>query len=193
MTAEARAQYRSFLRREVPVRVIRDINNNLCKMPGFQLNPQLSERRFFEMISDSVWNAFDTVLPSLLLQTIPCEVTTNNTIVLEVATRFPDQCSPTISLRPQPMQISNLGQVSSNTANAAARTHEQESSNNTSFNALNTATSSPDEDAEVHEPLGLSPVGPGIFSDHLDHDFDYCLFIEEVFPQAPTFNKSPQA
>ncbi|KAG4286450.1 hypothetical protein FPRO06_07710 [Fusarium proliferatum] len=69
MTAEMRAQYRSFLRREVPARVIRDINANVRNMPGFQFSSDLSERSLFETVSSAVWNAFDEVLPRLLPST----------------------------------------------------------------------------------------------------------------------------
>ncbi|PNP76749.1 hypothetical protein FNYG_10168 [Fusarium nygamai] len=66
MTAETRAQYRSFLRREIPPRLIRDINTNMRNMPGFQFSSEVSERSLFETVSSAVWNAFDEVLPSLL-------------------------------------------------------------------------------------------------------------------------------
>lgn len=69
MTAEMRAQYRSFLRREVPARVIRDINANVRNIPGFQFSSDLSERSLFETVSSAVWNAFDEVLPRLLPST----------------------------------------------------------------------------------------------------------------------------
>ncbi|CVL08720.1 uncharacterized protein FMAN_06846 [Fusarium mangiferae] len=69
ITEEMRAQYRSFLRREVPARVIRDINASVRNMPGFQFSSEVSERSLFETVSSAVWNAFDEVLPSLLPST----------------------------------------------------------------------------------------------------------------------------
>lgn len=69
LTPEVRAQYRSFIRREVPDRVIREVSDRLRSMPEFQFNPHIPERRLFEMISTSVWNAFDTVMPSMTSQT----------------------------------------------------------------------------------------------------------------------------
>ncbi|KAF4981681.1 hypothetical protein FZEAL_2568 [Fusarium zealandicum] len=73
MSAETRAQYRNFLRREIPHRVIRETFDNLRNMPEFEFNLQLSERRFSVAITQAVWNAFDTVIPSLLPQTGPPE------------------------------------------------------------------------------------------------------------------------
>ncbi|KAF5972660.1 hypothetical protein FCOIX_9241 [Fusarium coicis] len=69
MAAETRAQYRSFLRREVPPRLIRDINANVRNMPGFQFSSEVSGRLLYETVSSAVWNAFDEVLPSLLTPT----------------------------------------------------------------------------------------------------------------------------
>ncbi|KAF5589986.1 hypothetical protein FPCIR_6615 [Fusarium pseudocircinatum] len=66
MTPETRVQYRGFLRREVPARVILDINTSIRNMPGFQFSSEVSERSLFETVSSAVWNAFDEVLPSLL-------------------------------------------------------------------------------------------------------------------------------
>ncbi|KAM0429240.1 hypothetical protein ACHAPT_006454 [Fusarium lateritium] len=84
MPPEVRAQYRSFLRREVPDRVIREVSDRLRNTPEFQFNPQLPERRLFEMISTSVWDAFDTVMPSMTSQTgLP---TSESTPGIDVAT-----------------------------------------------------------------------------------------------------------
>ncbi|KAI8679336.1 hypothetical protein NCS57_00211500 [Fusarium keratoplasticum] len=69
MPPEVRAQYRSFIRREIPDRVIRELSDRLRNMPEIQSNPQLDERRLSEMISTSVWDAFDTVMPSMTSQT----------------------------------------------------------------------------------------------------------------------------
>ncbi|KAI8723121.1 hypothetical protein NCS52_00167200 [Fusarium sp. LHS14.1] len=69
LSPEVRAQYRSFIRREIPDRVIREVSDRLRNMPEFQFNPHIPERRLFEMISTSVWNAFDTVMPSMTSQT----------------------------------------------------------------------------------------------------------------------------
>ncbi|KAF4420230.1 hypothetical protein FACUT_11255 [Fusarium acutatum] len=91
MTAETRAQYRSFLRREVPARVIRDINANVRNMPGFQFSSELSERSLFETVSSAVWNAFDEVLPSLLPPTEHGDLPASAAPVTEVLADSQDQ------------------------------------------------------------------------------------------------------
>ncbi|KAF4331857.1 hypothetical protein FBEOM_14367 [Fusarium beomiforme] len=91
MTAEARAQYRSFLRQEIPGRVIRDINANIRNMSGFQFNSEVSERSLFETVSSAVWNAFDEVLPSLLPQTEHRDLPTGDTLGTEVLAESQDE------------------------------------------------------------------------------------------------------
>ncbi|KAF5637721.1 hypothetical protein F52700_4423 [Fusarium sp. NRRL 52700] len=91
MTAETRAQYRSFLRREVPPRVIRDINANVRNMPGFQFSSAVSERSLFETVSSAVWNAFDEVLPSLLPPTVHRDHPASAVPVTEVLADTQDQ------------------------------------------------------------------------------------------------------
>ncbi|WZH45541.1 uncharacterized protein QYS62_006602 [Fusarium acuminatum] len=92
MTAEERAQYRSFLRREIPVRVIRDINNIMMTEPRF--NAELSERRLYEIISSAVWNAFDAVLPSLLPQIEPPDIPSEHIALSEIAAEHRRQSLP---------------------------------------------------------------------------------------------------
>ncbi|EXM20771.1 hypothetical protein FOTG_11411 [Fusarium oxysporum f. sp. vasinfectum 25433] len=98
MTAETRAQYRSFLRQEVPARVIRDINANVRSMPGFQFSSEVSERSLFEMVSSAVWNAFDEVLPSLLPPTEHRDLPTSAAPVTEVLADSQDQILSVTSL-----------------------------------------------------------------------------------------------
>ncbi|KAF5672716.1 hypothetical protein FDENT_10518 [Fusarium denticulatum] len=91
MTAETRAQYRSFLRREVPPRLIRDININIRNMPGFQFSSEVSERSLYETVSSAVWNAFDEVLPSLLPLTEHRGLSASEAPVTEVLADSHDQ------------------------------------------------------------------------------------------------------
>ncbi|EXL52725.1 hypothetical protein FOCG_08501 [Fusarium oxysporum f. sp. radicis-lycopersici 26381] len=104
MTAETRAQYRSFLRQEVPARVIRDINANVRNMPGFQFSSEVSERSLFEMVSSAVWNAFDEVLPSLLPPTEHRDLPTSAPPVTEVLAESQDQTLsvPSLAFQEEP-------------------------------------------------------------------------------------------
>ncbi|RKK86454.1 hypothetical protein BFJ71_g13775 [Fusarium oxysporum] len=104
MTAETRAQYRSFLRHEVPARVIRDINANVRNMPGFQFSSEVSERSLFEMVSSAVWNAFDEVLPSLLPPTEHRDLPTSAPPVTEVLAESQDQTLsvPSLTFQDEP-------------------------------------------------------------------------------------------
>ncbi|KAH7466146.1 hypothetical protein FOMA001_g15913 [Fusarium oxysporum f. sp. matthiolae] len=104
MTAETRAQYRSFLRQEVPVRVIRDINAKVRSMPGFQFSSEVSERSLFEMVSSAVWNAFDEVLPSLLPPTEHRDLPTSAPPVTEVLAESQDQTLsvPSLTFQDEP-------------------------------------------------------------------------------------------
>ncbi|KAF5258995.1 hypothetical protein FOXYS1_10408 [Fusarium oxysporum] len=104
MTAETRAQYRSFLRQEVPARVIRDINANVRNMPGFQFSSEVPERSLFEMVSSAVWNAFDEVLPSLLPPTEHRDLPTSAPPVTEVLAESQDQTLsvPSLAFQEEP-------------------------------------------------------------------------------------------
>ncbi|KAF5705702.1 hypothetical protein FMUND_11944 [Fusarium mundagurra] len=98
MTAETRAQYRSFLRREIPPRLIRDINANVRNIPGFNFTSEVSERSLFETVSSAVWNAFDEVLPSLLPPTDHRDPPASAARDTEVLANSQDQTLPDTSL-----------------------------------------------------------------------------------------------
>ncbi|KAI7761024.1 hypothetical protein LZL87_011429 [Fusarium oxysporum] len=109
MTAETRAQYRTFLRQEVPARVIRDINANVRNMPGFQFSSEVSERSLFEMVSSAVWNAFDEVLPSLLPPTEHRDLPTSAPPVTEVLAESQDQTLsvPSLAFQDEPDSLNS--------------------------------------------------------------------------------------
>ncbi|KAH7157269.1 hypothetical protein B0J13DRAFT_603063 [Dactylonectria estremocensis] len=71
MSPETRAQYRRFLRKEIPSRVTRKVTEGLSEMPEVRDNLHFSERRISEVIHRAVWDAIDDVLPSLLPQSAP--------------------------------------------------------------------------------------------------------------------------
>ncbi|KAH7175237.1 hypothetical protein EDB81DRAFT_673415 [Dactylonectria macrodidyma] len=71
MSPETRAQYRRFLRKEIPSRVTSKVTQGLSEMPEVRDNLHLSERRISEVIHKAVWDAIDDVLPSHLLQSAP--------------------------------------------------------------------------------------------------------------------------
>ncbi|WAO87254.1 HET and ankyrin domain protein [Fusarium falciforme] len=73
ITDEMRAQHRSFLRREVPDRVIRELAAMLNEMPEFRDDLRCSEGQLSEIIHRSVWDTFDTIFPSPPQPTAPPE------------------------------------------------------------------------------------------------------------------------
>lgn len=99
MTAEQQAQYRSFFRREIPVRVIRDVNNAMMVDPRF--NAELSERRIYEIVHSAVWDAIDAVLPSLP-QIEPPDIPSEHIGVSEIAAENQHQSLPQVSPSTQP-------------------------------------------------------------------------------------------
>ncbi|KAF4997462.1 hypothetical protein FGRMN_3826 [Fusarium graminum] len=125
MTAEERAQLRGFLRREMPPRMIRDINNSIMSEPTFNL--EIPERRLFEVISSAVWNAFDDVLPSLLPQVAPPDPPTEDIRIPEITTETISEPAPDTSFPSrQQMSSSNSIQEASNTVEAAMNVPESE-------------------------------------------------------------------
>ncbi|KAF5670056.1 hypothetical protein FHETE_4739 [Fusarium heterosporum] len=125
MTAEERAQLRGFLRREMPPRMIRDINNSIMSEPTFNL--EIPERRLFEVISSAVWNAFDDVLPSLPPQVAPPDPPTEHMRTPEIITgTLPEPAPDTSFPSEQQMSFSNSIQEASNTEEAAMEGPEVE-------------------------------------------------------------------
>ncbi|KAH6963006.1 hypothetical protein DER45DRAFT_552195 [Fusarium avenaceum] len=171
MTAEERAQYRSFLRREIPVRVIRDINNNMIAEPQF--NTELSERRLFEMISAAVWNAFDAVLPSLLPQIEPPGIPSERIAMSGIAAEHQHQSSPQVSPGTRLQTgLPDDTRESSNAPETIVRTGEPE--------PPNTYVNDPIADLDMLNPanpvavdLESLPDGFGSISDEFNFDFSF--------------------
>jgi hypothetical protein len=171
MTAEERAQYRSFLRREIPVRVIRDINNNMMTEPQF--NTELSERRLFEMISSAVWNAFDAVLPSLLPQIEPPNIPSEHIAVSDIAAEHRHQSLPQVSPSTRlQTDLPDHTRELSNTPETIMRSQEPEPPDtyiNDPFADLDMLNSA--NPAAVD--LGPLPDGFGNISDDFNFDFSF--------------------
>ncbi|KAM0234075.1 hypothetical protein ACHAP5_010176 [Fusarium lateritium] len=166
MTSEERAQYRSFLRREIPVRVIRDINNSMMTEPQF--TTELSERRLFEMISSAVWNAFDAVLPSLLPQIEPPDIPAEDATVLDIVADPQHPSIPAASVTP-----ADLPDVPQEMANAFETVLSNQDT--ASFNTYN---SDPNAELEMLYPAhlaatGIEPAPDGFGSINDDFDFGF--------------------
>ncbi|KAM0351112.1 hypothetical protein ACHAPU_002896 [Fusarium lateritium] len=128
MTVEERAQYRGFLRREIPVRVIREINNSVMSEPHFNLD--IPERRLFEVISSAVWNAFDDVLPSLLPQVAAADPPPEDMRIPELTAGALHQPAQDASFPSQQQtSFSNSTQEASNASAVAMEEPESEFSN----------------------------------------------------------------
>ncbi|KAF5579405.1 uncharacterized protein FSUBG_13624 [Fusarium subglutinans] len=173
MTAETRAQYRGFLRREVPPRLIRDINANVRNMPAFQFSSEVSERSLFETVSSAVWNAFDEVLPSLLPPTEHGDQAASAAPVTEARADSQDQTlsDTSLALQDEPDLSSSHRDLPTFETEAAQRSHDTTAENPIAgWNLLdpeNMAVRNLDFDELGEFGDGLDPVGYDLTFDHL--------------------------
>ncbi|KAK7425114.1 hypothetical protein QQX98_000028 [Neonectria punicea] len=145
ISAETRAQYRRFLRQEIPPRLVRKITRNLNEMPEVRDNLHFSERKVAELVFQAVWNAFDHVLPSLLPQSAPLE--TPHDSMPELASRRDTQCLPTNSFPPQATEFVNVSatwKMSQASLGVLETTHFPHPSYSDSNGQFNGAPSQPD-------------------------------------------------
>lgn len=68
-----RAHFGSFIRRETPDKIIRELAAGLNEMPELRDRLHFSEGQLSEFIHRSVWDAFDTLFPSPPQPTVPPE------------------------------------------------------------------------------------------------------------------------
>lgn len=185
MTPEVRAQYRSFIRREVPDRVIREVSDRLRNMPEFQFNPQIPERRLFEMISTSVWNAFDTVMPSMTSQTgLP---TGQSTPDIDAATPEEQTQEPPATERNQEpaSREASFNCLPSSAGTSAAHSSQAHSTDQSGTQpiVLGAAIMSDRSSLQFHQPTEYTPAPSQFdsYTEFLGYDFDP----DNLLPQDP--------
>ncbi|KAJ4312695.1 hypothetical protein N0V84_009801 [Fusarium piperis] len=185
MPPEVRAQYRSFIRREVPDRVIRELSDRLRNMPEIQSNPQLDERRLSEMISNSVWDAFDTVMPSMTSQTgLP---TSQSTPDIDAVT--PEDHSQEPPVTAQTRELDNAEASFSSLPGPAGSSAAQTSQGNpgdqpsTQPIILGASMMSAGLSFQFSQPTEYAPIPSQIdsFAELLGYDFDP----DNLLPQDP--------
>jgi hypothetical protein len=185
MPPEVRAQYRSFIRREVPGRVIREVSDRLRNMPEFQFNPHIPERRLFEMISNSVWDAFDTVMPSMTSQTgLP---TGQSTPDIDAATPEDQTQEPPASTQtrePDPAEAS-FSSLPGSAGSSAAHSSQAHSTDQlgTQPMAFGAAIMSGGSSLQFTQPTEYTPIPSEFdsFTEFMGYDFDPA----NLLPQDP--------
>ncbi|RSM07181.1 hypothetical protein CDV31_008733 [Fusarium ambrosium] len=191
MPPEVRAQYRSFLRREVPDRVIREVSDRLRNMPEFQFNPQLPERRLFEMISTSVWDAFDTVMPSMTSQTgLP---TGQSTPDIDAATpEDQTQEPPTTARNREPVSTEpSFNSLPGSTGSSAVHSSQAHSGDQLGTQPIvpGTATMGESSPLQFTQPTEYAPIPSQFdsFTEFMGYDFDPVIFSpQDPFGDATT-------
>lgn len=180
MPPEVRAQYRSFLRREVPDRVIREVSDRLRNMPEFQFNPQLPERRLFEMISTSVWDAFDTVMPSMTSQTgLPTGQSTPDIDATTPEEQTQEPPATTRNREPASTEES-FNSLTGSTGSSAVHSSQANAGDQlgTQLIVSGTATMSEGSSLQFTQPTEYAPIPSQFdsFTEFMGYDFDPVIF-----------------
>ncbi|KAL2691367.1 hypothetical protein Neosp_001751 [[Neocosmospora] mangrovei] len=180
LTPEVRAQYRSFIRREVPDRVIREVSDRLRSTPEFQFNPHIPERRLFEMISTSVWNAFDTVMPSMTSQTsLP---TGQSTPDIDAATPEEQTQEPAVTERNQEPASRELPSSAGGSAGHSSQAHSTDQLGTQPI-VLRASTMGDRSSLQFTQPTEYAPIPSQFdsFTEFMGYDFDP----DNLLPQDP--------
>lgn len=98
MSSEAKSQFQSFLQREIPDRIVRQLNHSVRDIPALQPMLQIPERTLSEVMDKIVRDAFDAILPSVP-QAVPSKSSNDRSVAIEGYSKvLPHRSSPQIPI-----------------------------------------------------------------------------------------------